>query len=119
MVTYQVIALVLPICQDEYQWTSRRDRYRPLPPLHRLPQNRFKATKPILPWEESGTESQISHSPLLQHPTDRIVPKSKEYAQRAGKVGSQDACSFTHSVKRLAAASEASFLLSTESESKL
>ena len=91
----------------------------PLPPLNWLPQNRFKATKPILPWEESGTESQISHSPLLQHPTDRIVPKSKEYDQIAGKVASQDACSFTHSIKRLAAPSEPSFLLSTESESRL
>ena len=27
MVTYQVIALVLPICQDEYQWTSVCSEY--------------------------------------------------------------------------------------------
>ena len=32
MVTYWVIALVLPICQDVSQWTSRRDGYRPFPP---------------------------------------------------------------------------------------
>ena len=38
MVTYQVIALVLPICQDEYQWTSRRDGCRPPTSLHSLTQ---------------------------------------------------------------------------------
>ena len=57
----------------------------PLPPPSRAHPEQILNKQAILPWEESGTESQTSHFPLLQCPNGPRVSESKEYTQTGGK----------------------------------
>ena len=82
---YRVIPPVLPICQDGCLWTCRRDGCRSPPSTSLAPPEQISNKQAILPWEESGTESQTSHFPLLQCPTGPKVPNNKEYTRTGGK----------------------------------
>ena len=108
----------MPIGQDASQWTSRRDRYGPLTSLCLLRQDIFQINKFFFKKRHTqGHKQAMSHSCGVQ--TDHKVPKGKCFAQTGGDGGLLGRTPSTHSVKSSAAPSEASLLLSTESESRL